>query len=86
MNLRNAIWWSVSIPRCESLASLKAKKAYRALLRIGWNPKSEKGSSHLQLQRSGFADYTWSFQDSDEIGPKMMARIAKHTGLRREDL
>jgi hypothetical protein len=43
-------------------------------------------SSHLQLQRSGFPDYTWAFQDSDEIGPKMMARIAKHTGLTREDL
>jgi predicted RNA binding protein YcfA (HicA-like mRNA interferase family) len=61
--------------------SLKAKKVYKALLRIRWNPKPEKGSSHLQLQRSGFADYTWAFQDSDEIGPKMMARIAKHTGL-----
>jgi hypothetical protein len=26
------------------------------------------------------------FQDDDEIGPRMLARIAKHTGLRPEDL
>jgi predicted RNA binding protein YcfA (HicA-like mRNA interferase family) len=59
---------------------------YKALLRIGWKPKAEKGSSHIQLERENFADYTWAFHDSEEIGPKMMARIAKHTGLRREDL
>ncbi|MGH9358902.1 MAG: hypothetical protein ACRD22_01465 [Terriglobia bacterium] len=31
-------------------------------------------------------EYTWAFRDSDEIGPKMLARIAKHTGLTPEDL
>jgi hypothetical protein len=31
-------------------------------------------------------DYTWAFHDSIEIGPKMLARIAKHTGLKPEDL
>ena len=66
--------------------SLKAKKVLKALLSIGWKPKSETGSSHRQLERPGYADYTWSFHDSEEIGPKMMARIAKHTGLKREDL
>jgi predicted RNA binding protein YcfA (HicA-like mRNA interferase family) len=59
---------------------------YRALLRIGWSAKANKGSSHITLQKSGYADFVWAFHDHAEIGPKMLARIAKHTGLRAEDL
>jgi predicted RNA binding protein YcfA (HicA-like mRNA interferase family) len=66
--------------------SVKAKRVYQALVRIGWKPKPATGSSHKQLERPGFADYTWAFSDSEEIGPKMLSRIAKHTGLSREDL
>jgi predicted RNA binding protein YcfA (HicA-like mRNA interferase family) len=28
----------------------------------------------------------FAFHDKDEIGPKMLARIAKHTGLEPKDL
>jgi predicted RNA binding protein YcfA (HicA-like mRNA interferase family) len=28
----------------------------------------------------------FAFHDKEEIGPKMLARIAKHTGLKPEDL
>jgi len=28
----------------------------------------------------------FAFHESEEIGPKMLARIAKHTGLEPEDL
>ncbi|MFZ0284773.1 MAG: type II toxin-antitoxin system HicA family toxin [Terriglobales bacterium] len=66
--------------------SSKAKVVYRALLRIGWIPKAEKGGSHIQLQRSGFKDYTWAWHDSVELGPVALKRIAKHTGLTPEDL
>jgi predicted RNA binding protein YcfA (HicA-like mRNA interferase family) len=66
--------------------STKAAKVYRALIRIGWTPKTSKGSSHLQLARVGWRDYTWAFHDNVEIGPKMLARIAKHTGLTPQDL
>lgn len=60
---------------------------YRALLRIGWNPKSQKGAgSHVRLQRDGWPDYTWAWHDSEELGPAAMRRIAKHTGLTPEDL
>jgi len=38
------------------------------------------------LQRPGWPDYTFAFHDREEIGPRMLARIAKHTGLRPEDL
>ena len=30
--------------------------------------------------------FTWAFHDSEEIGPRMLARIGKHTGLKPEDL
>ena len=66
--------------------SSKASRVYRALLRIGWSPKTFKGSSHVILQRAGYADYVWAFHDNVEIGPKMLSRIAKHTGLKPEDL
>jgi hypothetical protein len=38
------------------------------------------------LGRSGWPDVTWAFHDGDEIGPVMLARIAKKTGLKPDDL
>jgi len=38
------------------------------------------------LERQGWPDYTFSFAEGEEIGPKMLARIAKHTGLTPNDL
>jgi predicted RNA binding protein YcfA (HicA-like mRNA interferase family) len=38
------------------------------------------------LSRAGFADYIYPFHDSEEIGPRMLARVAKHTGLTPDDL
>lgn len=66
--------------------STKAKRLLAALLRIGWRIKRETASSHKILERDGWENYTFAFHDSDEIGPKMLARIAKKTGLQPEDL
>jgi predicted RNA binding protein YcfA (HicA-like mRNA interferase family) len=69
--------------------SSSAKKVYRALERIGWRekPRISKSGSHKQLENPSFAyEYTWAFHDGDEIGPKMLAKIAKRTGLKPEDL
>jgi len=68
--------------------SSKAKKVYAALLRAGWTPKpSSKGGSHIQLKHAAYPyEFTWAFHDSVEIGPKMLARIAKQTGLTPKDL
>jgi len=57
-----------------------------ALLRIGWRVKRQVGTSHRVLERDGWADVTFAFHDGEEIGPRMLARIAKRTGLRPEDL
>jgi predicted RNA binding protein YcfA (HicA-like mRNA interferase family) len=66
--------------------SSKGRKVFAALLRIGWSVRSDHGGSHRTLLRSGWANYTWAFGDDDEVGPKMLSRIAKHTGLKPEDL
>lgn len=66
--------------------SVKAKRLLAALLRIGWNIKRHKSGSHRILSRPGWVDYVYAFHDDEEIGPRMLARIAKHTGLTPEDL
>jgi predicted RNA binding protein YcfA (HicA-like mRNA interferase family) len=66
--------------------SAKARRVFAALQRIGWRVKRETGGSHRILSRDGFPDYVFAFHDGDEIGPRMLTRIAKHTGLRPEDL
>lgn len=66
--------------------SAKARRVFAALLRIGWRIKRETGGSHRILSRDGFPDYVFAFHDGDEIGPRMLTRIAKHTGLKPEDL
>ncbi len=38
------------------------------------------------LSRDGWADVVFAFHDEEEIGPRMMARIAKTTGLQPRDL
>ena len=63
----------------------KAQRVFAALLRTGWTIKRQTGS-HRTLQRTGYSDYVFAFHDRDEIGPRMLARIAKHTGLKPEDL
>lgn len=65
--------------------SVKARRLLAALLRIGWNIKRQSGS-HRTLERDGWSDYVFAFHDDDEIGPRMLARIAKHTGLTPSDL
>jgi len=57
-----------------------------ALLRIGWIIKRQSGS-HRTLSRPGWPDFVFAFHDNnEELGPRMLARIAKRTGLNPEDL
>ena len=63
----------------------KARRVYRALLRLGWSVKKQVGS-HRKMQRTGWRNFTFCFHDNEEIGPAALARIAKDTGLRPDDL
>ena len=66
-------------------SSSRASVVLAALLRLGWAVVRQKGS-HKVLARAGEPNYVFAFHERDEIGPKMLARIAKHTGLKRADL
>ena len=65
--------------------SAKASRVLSALLRIGWRLKRQSGS-HRTLSRDGWPDTVFAFHDDDEIGPKMLNRIGKKTGLTPDDL
>ena len=65
--------------------STRARRVLAALLRIGWQIKRQSGS-HKTLSRDGWPDFVFAFHDGDEIGPRMLARIAKRTGLTPDDL
>ncbi len=65
--------------------SAKAKRVLATLEKIGWQIKRQKGS-HKTLSREGWIDYVFAFHDGEEIGSKLMSRIAKKTGLKPKDL
>lgn len=65
--------------------SSKANRVLSALQRMGWRIKRQSGS-HKILSRDGWPDFVFAFHEREEIGPRMLARIAKHTGLQPEDL
>jgi len=68
-----------------SWPATKARRVLAALLRIGWVVKRQSGS-HRTLSRSGKPDFVFAFHDDEELGPRILARIAKHTGLTPRDL
>ncbi len=66
-------------------AAAKARRVLAALLRLGWEVKRQSGS-HRTLTRAGWLDVTFAFHDDEEVGPVMLNKIAKRTGLKPEDL
>ncbi|MGR3278138.1 type II toxin-antitoxin system HicA family toxin [Acaryochloris marina NIES-2412] len=65
--------------------STKSKRVLAALLKIGWTVKRQSGS-HRILSRDDWPDFVFAFHDGEEIGPRMLARIAKKTGLEPRDI
>jgi predicted RNA binding protein YcfA (HicA-like mRNA interferase family) len=51
----------------------------RRVLAIGWVVKRQRETSHRVLAREGSQDFVFAFHDGEEIGPRMLARIAKRT-------
>jgi predicted RNA binding protein YcfA (HicA-like mRNA interferase family) len=66
-------------------SSTRARRVLLALFKIGWKQKRQTGS-HRTLSKHGWPDFVFAFHENEEIGPRMLARIAKKTGLRPEDL
>lgn len=65
--------------------SAKARQVLAALLRTGWFVKRQSGS-HRVMARPGSPDFVFAFHEGEEIGPRMLARIARRTGLTPDDL
>jgi predicted RNA binding protein YcfA (HicA-like mRNA interferase family) len=42
--------------------------------------------SHRTLSRRDRPDFVFAFHDEEELGPRMLARIAKHPALTPSDL
>ena len=68
-----------------SWPSSKASRVLASLYRIGWMLKRQSGS-HKTLSRPDWPDVVFAFHDGEEIGPRMLSRVAKRTGLKPEDL
>ncbi|MFN7926010.1 MAG: type II toxin-antitoxin system HicA family toxin [Bryobacteraceae bacterium] len=66
--------------------STKAKRALAAVLRIGWQVKRQRGTSHRILTRDGWPDVLFAYHDGVTLGPVAMKVLAQKTGLRIEDL
>lgn len=65
--------------------AVKARRVLAALLRTGWTVKRQRGS-HRILSRPGMPDVVFAFHDDEEIGGRMLARVAKDTELSPGDL
>ena len=66
--------------------SARARQALAALESIGWRIKRQGRGSHRVLEHEGWPNYVFAFHENEEIGPKMLSRIARHTGLTPKDL
>jgi predicted RNA binding protein YcfA (HicA-like mRNA interferase family) len=51
-----------------------------------WLELKRQSGSHKTLSRPGWPGVVFAFHDGEEIGPRMLARIAKRTGLTPDDL
>ncbi len=65
--------------------SAKARRVLAVLKRLGWLHDRTVGS-HKIMKKAGWPDYPFSFHDSAELGPAILAKISKKTGLEPNDL
>jgi predicted RNA binding protein YcfA (HicA-like mRNA interferase family) len=63
----------------------KARRVLAALLRTGRVVKRQSGP-HRTLSRADRPDFVFAFHEDEELGPRILSRIAKHTGLTPDDL
>jgi predicted RNA binding protein YcfA (HicA-like mRNA interferase family) len=64
--------------------STRAKRVLAPLQRIGGTIKRQTGS-HRTTSRGGWSEFVFAFHENEEVGPRMLARIARRTGIRTED-
>ena len=62
----------------------KARRVFAARSRPGWQFKRQSGS-HRTSSRESWPGFVFAFHDGEAVGPGMLTRFAKHTGLQPED-
>lgn len=68
-------------------SAVRARQVLTALQKIGWRiARQRQRGSHRVLAKEGRPNVVFAFHDAEEIGPRMLARIAKHSDLHPEDL
>ena len=60
----------------EFLAGDEGLRVFAALQRIGWCHDRTVGS-HKIMKKDGWPDYPFSFHDSEELGPAILAKTSK---------
>ena len=75
----NRAWCSVT----EWQDSRRARRLLNTLRRTGWQVKA-RAECYRVLAHEERPDFVFAFRYATEIGPRMTARVQRHTGLRRE--
>jgi predicted RNA binding protein YcfA (HicA-like mRNA interferase family) len=65
--------------------TIKAGRLQMALLRLGWKIKRAT-RSHTVLSRPDWPDLVFPFHLRDVLGPRLLTRMAKLSGLKPGDL
>ena len=66
--------------------SMKPSQLLNALKRAGWTIDRQKGSHVVLYHPKREEVFVFAYHPSKELHPKLVAKIAKQTGLRPEDL
>ena len=79
----NSSFRDCRIRRCwmSTWPSAKARRVFAALKRIGWHhDRTGRFPQNREEERVG--ELPFSFHDSDELGPAILAKVSKKTGLK----
>jgi predicted RNA binding protein YcfA (HicA-like mRNA interferase family) len=66
-----------------SWPSAKARRVFAALMRIGWRHDRTVGP-HKIMKKDGWADYPFSFHDSEDLGPPSLREFQKRRASNRK--
>lgn len=66
--------------------SIKSNRLLTVLKRKGWEEVRQSGSHKFLRHPVTNKTFTFAFHQGDEIGPKLLAKIAKQTDLKPEDV
>lgn len=70
----------------QRLRFLQQARSHKRMFECEIGDRERQPGSHKTLSRPGWPAFVFAFHGREQAGPRMLCRIAKHTGLRPEDL